>query len=70
MEFGLDLLEIGMEKLPLIESDLNVFLAELTDTDETTIANLPVAQYWQLIRDFFEKEELKSFLSSITSLMK
>lgn len=58
------------EKLPTIEVELNTFLGELTETDAETVGNLPFDKYIELIADFFKKEELKSFFSSLTSLMK
>ena len=58
------------EKLPTIEVELNTFLGELTETDAETVGDLPFDKYIELITDFFKKEELKSFFSSLTSLMK
>ena len=57
-------------KLPDIEVELNSFLGELTGTDHETIGDLPFDEYIELVTDFFKKEELKSFFSSLTSLMK
>lgn len=70
LDLIIELVEVATNKLPLIEQDLNKFLGELTDTDADTIGNLPIGDYFGLIKEFFAKEELKSFLSSISSLMK
>lgn len=55
------------EKLPLVQDDLNAFLADLTNTEVAVIMDLDFEPYMDLIMDFVQKEELKSFLTRALS---
>lgn len=58
------------ENLDSLEKEINVLLADLTNTDEDTISNLGLAEYSGLIMGLVQKEEIKDFLSSFGSLVK
>ena len=52
-----------------LKVELNELLADLTSTDIETIKSLGLKEYTKLIMDFFKKEELKDFFTSIASLI-
>lgn len=68
-QFGADLIAKLIRNANKLKDDINPFLAELTETDEKTIRELPLTEYIGLIKAFFEKEDLKDFFSSIASLL-
>lgn len=51
------------------KSDINTFLADLTNTSIQEIQGLNFVDYTQLIVKFFKKPELKDFLTSISSIL-
>lgn len=70
MEVIAGLAQSIMVRLPEIEKDLNTFLAELAGVKLKTVQDLPLNDYMALLSAFLKKEELKSFLASVTSFMK
>ncbi len=60
------LLDVVINKLPLVEEDINRFLSDLTEKKQEEIEDLDFDVYMDLIISFFEKEELKDFFQSIT----
>lgn len=51
------------------KSDINTFLADLTNTSIQEIQGLNFVDYTQLLVKFFKKPELKDFLTSISSIL-
>lgn len=62
-----ELFDVLVTKLPLVETELNTFLADLCATDLKTIQELPFLEYIALIKAFFAKPELKDFLAFLSS---
>lgn len=58
------------DNLDTLETEINILLADLTETDVETIENLGLVEYGELITGLVQKEELKDFLSSFTSFAK
>lgn len=70
MEIMAGMLQTLMVRLPDVEKDLNTFLAELAGVKVKDIQSLSLGDYMELVTQFLKKEELKSFLVSITSFTK
>jgi hypothetical protein len=63
------LMQTVLKNISLVKNDVNGLLADLCGVDVKVIHELGLVEYGKLIKDFAKKEELKGFLSSITSLM-
>lgn len=68
-QFGADMIVKLVKSAGQLKDEINPFLADLTDTDEKTIKELPLKDYMKLLTDFFKKDELKDFFSSLATLI-
>lgn len=69
MKLMANIMQKFLVKAKYLKSDLNEMLADLTCTSVEEISNLSLMEYSKLIMDFFKKEELKDFFTSIASLI-
>lgn len=64
------LTNVLFENIDTIETELNEFLADMTETNVETIQELDINEFAELVIELVQKEELKDFLSSFGHLVK
>ena len=69
MQMIAGLIQTILANINKAKSDINTFLADLTNTSIQEIQELNFVDYTQLIVKFFKKPELKDFLTSISSIL-
>lgn len=69
MQMIAGLIQTILANINKAKSDINIFLADLTNTSIQEIQGLNFVDYTQLLVKFFKKPELKDFLTSITSIV-
>lgn len=69
MTMAATMLQKTLTNLKVIKLDINSLLADLTNTDVATIADLGLKDYTTLLVTFFKKPELADFFSSIANLL-
>jgi len=69
MEMMAAIVQKTLSNIKSVKTDINLFLAELTGSDVSTIENLGIKEYTTLIVTFFQKPELADFFSSIATLL-
>lgn len=67
-DFGAKILSKFIKNADSLRDEINPFLADLTGREVEAVENLGLVDYTNLIKDFFQKEELKDFFSSIATL--
>lgn len=67
-QFVAELLTKLIRNANSLKGEINPFLADLTGKSEKEIRELPITEYINLLKSFFQKEDLKGFFSSIASL--
>ncbi len=61
MEMMAAIVQKTLTNIKSVKTDINLFLAELTGSDVSTIENLGIKEYTTLIVTFFQKPELADF---------
>ena len=69
MQMIAGLIQTILANINKAKSDINTFLADLTNTSIQEIQELNFVDYTQLLVKFFKKPELKDFLTSISSIL-
>ena len=69
MQMIAGLIQTILANINKAKSDINIFLADLTNTSIQEIQELNFVDYTQLLVKFFKKPELKDFLTSISSIL-
>jgi len=69
MKVAANLLQKVLMNANKLKVEINDLLTDLTGQDLKVIQNLKLMTYTNLMIDFFKKEELKDFFTSIASLM-
>ena len=69
MQMIAGLIQTILANINKAKSDINTFLADLTNTSIQEIQGLNFVDYTQLLVKFFKKPELKDFLTSISSIL-
>ena len=69
MQMIAGLIQTILANINKAKSDINTFLADLTNISIQEIQELNFVDYTQLIVKFFKKPELKDFLTSISSIL-
>lgn len=69
MQMIAGLIQTILANINKAKSDINTFLADLTNTSIQEIQGLNFVDYTQLLVQFFKKPELKDFLTSISSIL-
>lgn len=65
LEVVIKLAKIAMRNIPKAKVEINNLLGDLTGTDAQTVANLPVKDYFELVKDFFMHNDLQELLESV-----
>lgn len=68
-EMMAEVISIVVQNVPRAESEINSFLADLTEMKTKDIENLPISEYFGMIKDFFNHPDLKQLFESVQSLM-
>lgn len=65
LEVVIKLAKVAMRNIPKAKVEINNLLGDLTGTDAQTVANLPVKDYFELVKDFFMHNDLQELLESV-----
>lgn len=65
LEVVIKLAKVAMRNIPKAKVEINNLLGNLTGTDAQTVANLPVKDYFELVKDFFMHNDLQELLESV-----
>lgn len=61
---------IILENVPMVQDDVNKFLASLSNRTIKEIQDLPIADYGELIITVIQKEDFKDFFKRVVKLFK
>lgn len=70
MQIMIDVAALLVSKLPDCEKELYAFLASLAGTSAKEIASLPMAAFYDLIMDVFQKGDFKDFFQRVVGSLK
>lgn len=70
MSIVLDFGGIVLANLGKCQNEIFAFLASVTETDEKTLRELSLADFAELVIEFFKKDELRDFLKVVSKFLK
>lgn len=68
-EILLEISKLAIKRIPKAKKDINIFLAELAETNVEEIETLPLKVYVGLLKDFFRHPDLKELYKSLSELI-
>lgn len=70
ISLAFDLATIVFKNLPKCEEDIYSILANVSETDVDFIRNLDIDVFFDMIVNFFKKEEFKDFITVVSKFLK
>ena len=70
MKVMLELATLLIQKLPLCKSEVYKFLASLTGADADEISHIKLVPFTKLVKEVFQKEEIKDFFQLVFGSLK
>ena len=65
-----DIIGVVLENLPKCENDIFKFLSQISNLSEKEVRELALADFTEMIFDFFKKEEFKDFIKVVSKFVK
>lgn len=70
MTVAIEMASVVLANIGKCEKDIFALLADLTDTDSESIANVPIDEFAQLVIDVIQAEEFKQVFRLASKLLK
>lgn len=64
-----DVAGVILENIQKCEDEIYTFLASVTDLTEEALRSMPPADFFNMVIDFFKKEELQDFIPVVSKLL-